>query len=197
MRGSFFRTGALSSTSARSWRISDLSCSVRFCSYRESCSGACSSCCAVVFPNLRMPFLVSPCKWKYLVMLPICHSADRRKPPMIQPPVHKRIIEVCPFTTRLDTDRYRRLHGERQGSDELLVYAYVGGIADAEGLFQLAQAGAPAQQPYGEGGGGSGETRHIPTWSQRFQMAFCNDFEVVTGRAARATMSSASGPHAC
>ena len=37
-----------------------------------------------------------------------------------------------------------------------------------------------------------GETRHIPTWSQRFQMAFCNVFEVVTGRAARATMSSAA-----
>jgi hypothetical protein len=35
-----------------------------------------------------------------------------------------------------------------------------------------------------------GETRHIPTWSQRFQMAFCSVFEVVTGRAARATISS-------
>src|SRR5215211_2059949 len=35
-----------------------------------------------------------------------------------------------------------------------------------------------------------GETRHIPTWSQRFQIVFCSVFEVVTGRAARATINS-------
>jgi peptidoglycan/LPS O-acetylase OafA/YrhL len=35
-----------------------------------------------------------------------------------------------------------------------------------------------------------GYTRGIPTCSHRFKMAFCNDFEVTTGRAARPTMSS-------
>src|SRR5688572_16696808 len=34
------------------------------------------------------------------------------------------------------------------------------------------------------------ETRHMPNWSQRLQLAFCDVFEVVTGRAARATINS-------
>src|SRR4028119_25878 len=35
-----------------------------------------------------------------------------------------------------------------------------------------------------------GETRHIPTWWQRFQMAFCTVLEVVTGLAARPIINS-------
>src|SRR5919199_4633327 len=43
---------------------------------------------------------------------------------------------------------YRVLHPD---SDELLVHAYVGGVADAEGFFKVVQGGAASQQPDGEG----------------------------------------------
>src|SRR5215210_5739879 len=51
VRGSFFRTGALSSTSAMSWRICAFSCSVRFCSFR--CPPCCP--CCVLEPSAAIP----------------------------------------------------------------------------------------------------------------------------------------------
>jgi hypothetical protein len=59
--------------------------------------------------------------------------------------------------------------------DELLVHPDVRGIADAQSVWRRI----------------IGETRHMPTSSQRFQMAFWRDLEVATGLAARPTMSSA------
>ena len=38
-----------------------------------------------------------------------------------------------------------------KGSEELLVHAYVGGVADAEGFFELIEGNAAAKEPYGEG----------------------------------------------